>query len=166
MPWRAVSVVDSRREFVTLAEMADLSLSELCRRFRVSRKAGYKWLRRFREYGEDGLEDRSRRPNQIRDQLPQDQQQAIVALRRRYPRWGARKIRRRLQDLGLEALPACSSITGVLHRHGLIDENAQGKGRPFKRFEQQEPNMFWQTDFKGPVARRLAGREGPSSDHP
>ena len=42
MPWKTVSLMSLRKEFVTLAETGVTSISELCRRFDISRKTGYK----------------------------------------------------------------------------------------------------------------------------
>ena len=39
-------------------------MAELCRRFQIARKTGYKWLQRYRSEGAAGLADRSRRPQQ------------------------------------------------------------------------------------------------------
>jgi len=50
-----------RQEFVPMALQAGVSMSELCRRFEISRKTGYKWLRRYRAEDLCGLADRSRR---------------------------------------------------------------------------------------------------------
>ena len=151
MPWRAVSVTSLRLEFVTLAERGEVAFSELCRRFGITRRVGYKWLDRYRAEGPAGLSDRSRRPHSTDNQLPQDAEQAVVALREKRPSWGARKLRRRLQDMGFESVPACSTITAVLHRHGLIGPDGQGGRKDWKRFEHPAPNSLWQMDFKGPV---------------
>ncbi len=62
MPWRERSTVSLRSEFVPLAAQGGANISELCRRFGISRKTGYKWLRRYREGGATALRDRSRRP--------------------------------------------------------------------------------------------------------
>ena len=79
-----------------------------------------------------------------------------MALRRRYPRWGARKIRRRLHALDMAAVPACSTITSIFHRHGLIHPEESGGRRDWQRFEHPVPNSLWQMDFKRPV-KSLAG---------
>ena len=55
-----------RRELVELALAEGANVSELCRRFGVSRKTGYKWLSRHRSGGLEGLADRSRRPRTFR----------------------------------------------------------------------------------------------------
>ena len=75
----------------------------------------------------------------------------ILKLRDRHP-WGGRKLRRRLQDLGVEAVPAPSTITEVLRRHGRLDQAEAAKHRPWKRFERSTPNALWQMDYKGHFA--------------
>ena len=62
MPWRELSVMDQREEFVRLALSAGADKSALCRRFGISRDKGYKWLRRYRVGDRSSLADRSRRP--------------------------------------------------------------------------------------------------------
>ncbi len=62
MPWKECSSVSQRVEFVRLAQPEPGNLAELCRRCGISRKTGYKWLRRFMEAEESSLVDRSRRP--------------------------------------------------------------------------------------------------------
>jgi len=62
MPWNEVNLKSPRREFIHLATQENVNLSELCRRFGLSRKTAYKWLQRFREHGDDGLRDRPRQP--------------------------------------------------------------------------------------------------------
>jgi len=63
MPWRELTVIDQREEFVKLAKSPGPNISELCRRFGVSRSNGHKWLGRYLAEGREGLADRSRRPH-------------------------------------------------------------------------------------------------------
>ncbi len=58
MPWQEASTVSLRREFVTMVQQGTVSVSELCRRYGVSRKTGYKWLQRYRDEGPGGVADR------------------------------------------------------------------------------------------------------------
>jgi transposase-like protein len=60
MPWKSGTIMDSRQEFIRLADAGDVSVAELCRRFGISRQTGHLYLRRHREAGDAGLEDRSR----------------------------------------------------------------------------------------------------------
>ncbi len=160
MPWQEVSTVSLRQEFVTVVQQAAVSVSELCRRYGVSRKTGYKWVARYRRDGAVGLTDRSRRPHHSPHQTPAPLEVALVALRQQDPTWGARKLRRRLQTLGRAPVPACSTVTAILHRHGLITAEGPGGRHAWQRFEHPVPNSLWQMDFKGPV-RTLVGRCHP-----
>ncbi len=63
MPWHTQTHMSQRLEFVVLATGRGLAFSELCRRFGVSRKTGYKWLARYKTGGQPALEDRSRKPH-------------------------------------------------------------------------------------------------------
>ena len=101
MGWRSGSVMDSRLEFVRLAEAGGVSISELCRRFSVSRETGHLWLKRYRQSGEAALVDRSSRPLSSPRQMLDAMEQRILTVRANHPAWGGRKLRRRLQDLGV-----------------------------------------------------------------
>lgn len=149
MPWGVVNLMSLREEFVRLCEGKEVSLSELCRRFGISRKTGYKWVSRYRARGSDGLADLSRRPKCHPRQMESWKEEAIVELRKRHPTWGARKIRWLLKNHGAESVPACSTITAVFHRHRLIDPEAPGSRPNWQRFEHAVPNSLWQMDFKG-----------------
>ncbi len=124
MPWTECDQMSLRLEFVTLASADGANVAELCRRFGISRKSGCKWIERHRDGGDAALVDRSRRPRRLRAPTPAEVQAAVVALRRDHPAWGGRKIKRRLEDLGHADIPAASTVTKVLHRHGLIDPAA------------------------------------------
>jgi transposase len=149
MPWQARDTVSLRREFIELAAPEGINRRELCRRFGVSPKTAYKWLARYREQGGTALADHSRRPRHSPARTGESVETLVVELRRRHPAWGGRKIARRLTDLGQQAVPAPSTVTDILRRHGLIDDAASAQHTPWKRFEHAEPNQLWQIDFKG-----------------
>jgi transposase InsO family protein len=152
MPWKETDAMSQRIEFVQLAAGDGLSRAELCRRFGIARGTGYKWLNRYDELGASGLQERSRRPKTSPTQTPPHIAQLIVELRSRHPAWGARKLRRRLEDLGHTGRPAHSTITDILRRAGLIREEEIAARGPWQRFEHPEPNDLWQMDFKGHFA--------------
>jgi transposase InsO family protein len=149
MPWKEVSTMSLRREFAELALQEGRNMARLCERFGISRKTGYKWLARHAANGVAALADMSRRPHESPGRTIEPVEQAIVALRRQHPAWGARKLRARLAALGHEDLPAASTTHAVLVRHGLISDEESAKHRAFTRFEHPEPNDLWQMDFKG-----------------
>ncbi len=67
MPWEERTPMAERKRFIEDVEQGEESVAALCRRYGVSRKTGYKWLKRYREEGESGLQDRSRRRTARRD---------------------------------------------------------------------------------------------------
>ncbi len=149
MPWEKVDTVDLRREFVALAEHGDFPFSKLCQRYGISRKTGYKWLKRFKKLGGKGLEDCSKKPLGSPGKTPPKIEAVIVAARDQFPAWGGRKIKRYLEKREQFAIPSASTITEILKRHGRLD--AQTTQTNFIRFEHKAPNHLWQMDFKGDV---------------
>ncbi len=149
MPWQEIGTVDLRTEFVQLSRSGALSFSELCRRYSISRKTGYKWLQRYEAGGAEGLHDQSRRPLQQPAHTPPEVEALIVACRDRYPYWGGRKLRQVLADEGHQQLPAPSTITAILRRHERLSSPIEQL--PTTRFEHEHPNDLWQMDFKGHV---------------
>jgi len=124
----------------------------LCRRYGVSPTTGYTWLARYAAEGRSGLADRSRRPHSSPGRTAPEVEQQVLALRDAHPAWGGRKLRQRLLRLGVAAVPAISTITEILRRHGRLDGDAAAKHRTFQRFEHEAPNDLWQMDFKGHFA--------------
>jgi len=152
MPWREVNTVDLRAEFVSLANSGNQSLSELCRRFSISRKTGYKWLQRYEREGPQGLADRSRRPHHSPRRTATEIEQRVLAYRQRYPEWGGRKLERLLRNAGYRRVPRPSTITDILRRHGALHPGSDPPAPNFIRFEHPHPNDLWQMDFKGAFA--------------
>lgn len=148
MPWSPRDLMSIRQEFVLLALQEGANRRELCRRFNISPKTGYKLLKRVQQEGQAGLADRSRRPQSFPKRTDERLEQAVVALRREHPAWGGRKISKRLQDLGYPELHP-NTVTSILHRHGLIHPAASEAASPWQRFEHAQPNELWQIDFKG-----------------
>lgn len=149
MPFRGLSVMEQRRLFVEAASQEAANIRGLCRAFGISPTVGYKWLARYRESGEAGLADRSRRPLSSPGKSAPAVEQAVVAVRQAHPSWGGRKIHHVLRAQGLDPAPHRSTVTDILHRHGLIDAEASAQRRPWQRFERAAPNELWQMDFKG-----------------
>ncbi len=84
MPWRKVSIMDQRREFIAFARQEGANISELCRRFSISRTTAYKWLHRAQQEGET-FQDRSRRPHRQPRRTPPEMEQRILEVRARHP---------------------------------------------------------------------------------
>ena len=161
MPWMEVDIVGLREEFVVLSLSPGANVRELCRRFGISAKTGYKWRKRYLAEGRAGLSDRSRCPRHSPRRAPPETEKSVAALRATHPAWGGRKIRARLLALGREEVPAASTITGILRRRGLVEAAESAKRGPWRRFERPRPNDLWQMDFKGHFALTGGGRCHP-----
>lgn len=160
MPWNEVSAMSLKVEFVTLAIAEGANVRQLCRRFGISSKSAYKWIARHRVGGLDALADRPRRPATSPARSSESIEAEVLRLRDGHPAWGGRKLRARLMALGLQGVPAASTITAILRRHGRIGPEAAAAHRPVVRFEREAPNQLWQMDFKGHFAAG-AGRCHP-----
>jgi transposase InsO family protein len=173
MPWKESSSMSLREEFVRLAMRDGANVSELCRRFGISRKSGYKWINRFDPNDAVSLMDRSRTPKSSPWRTGDEVEQQVIAARLAHPAWGPRKLRhvllraqREQQDASSAPkpqlkIPAASTIGKILLRHQLIEPGESNKHRAWQRFEKAHPNELWQMDFKGHVPMLDGGRCHP-----
>lgn len=154
MPWRTTTEVLERTQFVLEAERGDWTISELSRRYGISRKTGYHWIRRYRAEGLRGLEDRSKRPHSNPTRIEQVLIDLLLAERRAHPHWGPRKLLARLARRYPEVgWPARSTAAAILKREGLVEPQRRGRrGRAHAGVglgEAKAPNELWTCDFKG-----------------
>lgn len=157
MPWKEVSKMDERREFVRLAMQEGANRRELCRRFGIHPDTGYKWL--ARAAADEALTDRSRRPHASPGRTAAAIERQVVAVRDAHPAWGARKIVRSLERAGIVS-PVRSTVHDILRRYDRI-VTPGGSAGAATRFEKPAPNLLWQMDFKGHVPLSGGGRCHP-----
>ena len=148
MNWRKDVVSQSafRKQLLERVAGGKASVREVCKQLGVSEKTFYKWRGRYGEFGDAGLENRSRRPGHSPKRTEASLEAEVVELRRQYPDWGARKIESLLKG---ESIPARSTIHDILQRNQCIASEDSLKSRRFIRFEHEAPNDLWQMDFKG-----------------
>ena len=84
--------MDERLQFVRDAASDRFTMSELCARYGVSRRVGYKWIARYDAEGRAGLADRSRAPHHRPHAIAPKLAELLVAARAAHPHWGARKL--------------------------------------------------------------------------
>jgi transposase InsO family protein len=150
MPWQEQSLMTVREEFVRLAQQEEVPITELCRRYGISRKTGYKWLARAAA-GETSWADRSRRPRTSPRTTAPEIEARVLALRDAHPAWGGRKLHHVLLQQEEVPPPAASTITAILRRHGRLPPLAR-PSHAYQRFEHPAPNALWQVDFMGQPA--------------
>ncbi len=57
MPWKVNDVMTERMRFI-LRHQDGERMTDLCKEFKISRKTGYKFLKRYKKYSVAGLRDR------------------------------------------------------------------------------------------------------------
>lgn len=153
MGWRASSVLDEKLRFVYEYDRDEMSMKELCSSFGVSRETGYVWLRRYRQYGVEGLLQQSRATHMHPNQTSAAVEEAVLQLRQAHMTWGPRKLKRVLErDQPGRVWPATSTIGEMVKRAGLVI--ARKKRRRTEPYSEPlahavESNRVWCADFKG-----------------
>jgi putative transposase len=156
VPWRENSPVSERKQFIRACTDRRRKIADICREFGISEKTGYKILRRYRESGDAGLEDRSHAVLEHPFRISEEVQQQVFALKRAYPHYGPQTIHDRLvQHEPLKHWPAASSIGELLKRNGLVhrrrrgDHDREGAELNSHLTKASTPNLVWTADFKG-----------------
>lgn len=146
MPWECKTVEKLREEFVQAAANGE-KISKLCREFGISRPTAYKWMKRA-QAGES-MSDQSRRPKQIANRVAAHVEEKVLEMRTANPGWGGKTIHAVLQREGYPDLPCAKTCDNILKRNGRIDPEESAKHKAYLRFQKEQCNQMWQTDFKG-----------------
>lgn len=145
MSLQVVSMEELKLAVLLEPERTGDSVVEVCRRRGIARETFYAYRRRYLAEGAEGLVPRSRRPRSSPAQIPPELEARIVELRRRHPRWGARRIHAELARAGVEP-PAVSTIHQALKRNHLVAPRPPRRVKATKRFERELANDLWQID--------------------
>ena len=98
MPWKVSGGVEKRKQFLAEYESEEWTMTDLCQAYGISRQTGYQVLRRYRQAGDEGLEERSRAPHRHPNQTAAQIEEQVLGLRRAHMRWGPRKLKAVLQS--------------------------------------------------------------------
>ena len=135
-----------RRKMVDLVTNAGWTIEATAERFQVDAKTVTKWRDRFLAEGNDGLFDRSSRPNRSPNQTPLECRQRIIELRKQR-RWGA-------DHIAFEVGHAASTVQKILVAEGLgrLDSGDRATKEPVIRYQRDRPGELVHVDVK-----KLAG---------
>lgn len=153
MSWRDICPMDEKIKFIGLIKSGNFSITELCEKFGISRKTGYKWINRYNADGPSGLNERTRARITQEYRTPEEIQTAIVKLREERSLWGPKKIKAYLERENPEIIwPAASTIGDILKGHSLVGKRKIRQcvppyTQPFA--DCNAPNDVWSADFKG-----------------
>jgi putative transposase len=153
MPWKKTTPMTERLNFIALYQTRLWTTTELCTRFGISRKTGYKWLGRYMREGLSGLQEKPRMPRHCPHRIAPDIAAVLLEAKRLHPNWGPRKILPYVaRHHPALALPAASS-TGALFRNAGLSRPKQRRRRPHHpgapALHTGSPNEVWTADFKG-----------------
>jgi len=142
----------AEQRYRAVCEVLDgASVTEVARRFGVSRQSVHVWLNRYAaEGGLGGLGDLSSRPHACPHQMSPATEARIVEIRRAHPVWGADRIRYQLERDGIGPVPGRTSVYRALVRHGLVAAEQRRRRRvDYRRWERGRPMELWQMDVVG-----------------
>jgi transposase InsO family protein len=146
-----LSVMEQRYHAV-MEVVSGAPVSEVARRYGVSRQAVHGWLGRYEREGLAGLADHSHRPAYQPRQLDAQIEALICRMRGSHPRWGPRRLLFELGRAKVSPLPSRSTIYRVLVRHQLVPARKRKRRRQdYKRWQREEPMQLWQIDVTGSV---------------
>ena len=153
VPWKDTSIELERLKFIERHTAGEETVAELCRRFEISRKTGYKIIGRYETYGEEGLVDLSRAPHNHPNTTPTEVAERIIRAKRTHPTWGPKKIVAWLHAIEpYVRWPSSSTAGAILDRVGLVRRRKRRRSatpwaQPFAHA--QGPNDVWAIDLKG-----------------
>ncbi len=165
MPFRERGVMEERIAMLRDYDTGHFAVSELADRYGVSRETFYVWKRRRDSGVVDWFLDRRSVPGHCPHRTEASLAEAVAAMRRRFPRFGPKKVRAKLiENDPLVGWPAASTMGDILKRAGLTEAQV---GRP-RRLAGEEivaggsrPNEEWSMDFKGWFRTRDGRRIDP-----
>lgn len=153
MTWNETCAMQERRSFIEAWLSQCFTMTELCERFGVARKTGYKWIHRFKAEGMSGLHDHSRARHTQLHRTSEAVVQHILDLKYRYSDWGPVTIHSALHRADPEgAWPAISTVGEILKAHNLVKPRRPRKKMPPHTqplAHAEAPNDVWSADFKG-----------------
>src|SRR5258708_26585228 len=144
--------VMERRYHAVMEVVSGARVTEVARRYGVSRQAVHGWLARYERDGLAGLADHSHRPHHQPRQLDAPIEALVCQLRGAHPRWGPRRLLFELGKARVSPLPSRSTIYRVLVRRGLLPGPKRKRRRQaYKRWQPEEPMQLWQLDVTASV---------------
>ena len=151
-----MNAIEARKRLIHTYEQTG-SIRATAREWHTSRQVVRKWLKRYRQEGEKGLRDRSRRPHHMPRHTPPEVEKQVVEARKQTG-YGPRRLALYLQRKGITLSP--HTIRHILDRHGLTRPRPQRR-RPLYpthwAWEEHRPLLFFQVDFKDILDKKSLG---------
>src|ERR687892_936267 len=141
--------ISSKFNLIHEKEWTGDTVCNICKSYGTSRKTYYKWNKRYKQNGIEGLSESSRRPHTIKYKKVTPEVEETILDLRLTKRFGCNRIKFRLKRvIGLSL--STRTIYKMLKRHGLNILKCQYKRRSYRRFVMKHPNDMVQMDILGP----------------
>jgi putative transposase len=157
-----------RHDLVVAVIEHDQSVSSQSLRLGISRQTAHRWLNRYRQRGQEGLQDQSTRPHHQANQLSDEWIEKLVRLRRSHPTWGPKKlITLLLPAPSLPSPPFSVRTLGRWLQRLRISRKLCHRALPGPRVPvhglslASRPHDVWTIDFKGWTRTRDGRRWDP-----
>lgn len=134
-------------EILRGVEGSGLPVQAALARVEVPPSTYYRWRRKFRLAGANGLRDHSPYKGRVWNQLLPEERERILELAMLFPEWSPRELACHLTDYGSFSVSE-STVFRVLRKQGWIKprELRTFPAGPEYRVKTQRPNQQWQTD--------------------
>jgi putative transposase len=153
MPWAITNTMDLKIQLIADWQRKHFNITDLSGKYGLSRPTVYKWLKRFKKQGIDGLKEQKRTPlnspNQTKDDIVELIIEEKLKNRKRGPKKVYYQLKKQYPDI---EFPAPSTIGEWLKKRGLVNKRKKRLRvppytEPFQTCN--EPNAVWSIDYKG-----------------
>ena len=152
MTWKVNTKMEQKVEFICEWITGKYTITELCKAFEISRPTAYKMIHRYENFGIEGLREQNSNPKNHPNKTKEVVEKSILKLKKKYPLWGAKKIRILLFNQCIKKdIPSVVTVHNILFRNGLVKPQKRLKRvKPvFPIFDPKECNEVWSADYKG-----------------
>ena len=139
---------EEKYEIIRLVEASSLSVRKTLKQIAVSKSSFYEWYPRYLEDGIEGLGDRTKRPNQFWNRIPDEERECIVEHALEHSGLSCREVAVGITDEKGWCVSE-SSVYRILKAAGLVISPVFVIQSAKDRFQHPTTriNELWQTDF-------------------
>ena len=132
--------MDIRLKAVVLYSERVKSGKEISQLYNISDRTLRRWTRAYENGGIDGLTPQPTTPKRFKRVTPPLLVRRIISLKRRYPSWGARRIKHQFN------LPLSWRTAHKILKNNDLLFRIKAKPQPYKRFQRRHVDSMWQGD--------------------
>lgn len=134
------ATMDIRLKAVILYSEGVKTAGEISQLYNISDRTLRRWHKGYQNNGVEGLKPEKTGPKRAKNRTSQRLVQRILSLKRKYPAWGARRIKYQF-NIPLH----WTTVHKILKDYGLLFR-IKAKPQPCKRFQRRHVDSLWQGD--------------------